>query len=276
MSENQDRLKGDDCVVDNSVSSKYVALLPAAGTGTRLPDRKMSKELLRFGAPQEGGTPVISHLLGCVQRAGIEKVIIVLRNEKTDIPAYLAGHEWQEIDFTYRMTPGTSGVPETVALGLQDAGSQNVVFGFPDILFEPQSAYVDLIHKLENTSADVVLGLFPTNSPNKMDMVDLDEDGRIIRIDIKPTATSLTLTWILAVWQPTFSTYLTDLVHQRPGLLQELATGTGSVHLGHAFQTAMADGLALESVTFEHGRSLDIGTPDDLIRAQSWESGGSD
>ena len=69
-------------------------MLPAAGTGSRLPDRELSKQLLPFGSADGRGRPVISHLLGCVQEAGISDVIVVLRQQKQDIRSYLAGGEW--------------------------------------------------------------------------------------------------------------------------------------------------------------------------------------
>ena len=236
--------------------SEYVALLPAAGIGSRLPNRQGSKELLRFGGGTEDGDPVISHVLGCMDLAGINNVIVVLRDEKKDIFEYLTSSEWSHFKFAFEFTPGTSGVPETVALGLGGTQARSVIFGFPDILFEPRDAFVRLIERLDKSGADVVLGLFPTGNPSKMDMVATDESGCVTEIEIKPDATTLDLTWILAAWRPSFSAYIA-------------ANHEGS-HLGDIFQLAMADGMQIESEPFIEGRSLDIGTPDDLDRAKTW------
>ena len=259
-----------DQYLEKSADSEYVALLPAAGIGSRLPDCLSSKELLRFGDDQQGGSPVISHVLSCVRLAGIDDVIVVLRDGKQDIFEYLVSNEWHDIDFTFKITPGTSGVPETVALGLGEVQARNVVFGFPDILFEPRDAFVNLIHRLENSEADVVLGLFPTDNPHKMDMVDKDNSGRVIDIQIKPNSTKLDLSWILAVWRPSFSAYLHELVYGNATRLATMATNHDGSHLGHVFQLAMADGLRIDSESFDDGRSLDIGTPDDLSLARTW------
>jgi len=239
-------------------NSEYVALLPAAGIGSRLPDRLGSKELLRFGGGPESGKPVISHVLSCMGLAGIRDVIVVLRDSKQDIFEYLTSSEWSHFRFAFEFTPGTSGVPETAALGLGGIQARNVVFGFPDILFEPRDAFVSLIEHLENSAADIVLGLFPTGNPGKMDMVAADDAGCVKEIQIKPDATALELTWILAAWRPSFSAYL--------------STNHRGDHLGDVFQLAMADGLRIESVPFIEGRSLDIGTPGDLDRAATWLS----
>ena len=204
-----------------------------------------------------GGKPVISHLLRCLGKAKIDEMIVVLRDAKTDIADYLAGAEWSGYRFQLATTPGTSGVPETVALGVQAAGSRNVAFGFPDILFEPDDAFVKLTQRLDSSEADIVLGLFPTDSPEKMDMVATNSCGQVTDIQIKPATTKLELTWILAAWTARFSTFL--------------ANNHDGHHLGHAFQLAMTDGFIVDSVSFEDGRSLDIGTPDDLARAAEWE-----
>lgn len=262
-------IKGDQRL-DKSPDSEYVALLPAAGVGSRLPGRVSSKELLPFGGGHKDDRPVISHVLSCIQQAGIDNVIVVLRHGKQDIYDYLTSKEFQHINFAFKFTPGTSGVPETVALGLEEVRTRRVVFGFPDILFEPRDAVAKLMQRLESTTADVVLGLFPTNSPAKMDLVDVNDDGCVIGIEIKPERTTLALTWILAAWRPSFSTYLCDVVHDNMTGLAKLATNPGGSHLGHVFQLAMADGMQINSRSFEHGRSLDIGTQDDLELASAW------
>ena len=261
---------GDKQYLGKPRSSEYVALIPAAGIGSRLSHRLLSKELLPFGSANSANSPVISHLLSCMQQAGITNVIIVLRQGKWDIPDYLAGNEWDQINFTYKVTRGTSGVPQTVALGLQDVQIRRVAFGFPDILFEPRDAFVKMIQRLDNNNADVVLGLFPTCSPKKMDMVKVDNGGRVVDIEIKPKHSKLDLTWILAVWNPTFSAYLRNLVYDNPARIAELARNHHDNHLGQVFQLAIADGLLIDSESFDDGRSLDIGTPDDLDLARTW------
>lgn len=258
-------------VTEESLPSGYVAVIPAAGAGTRLPGRELSKELLPFGPPQAGSKPVISHLLRCLGLAAIDDLIIVVRDDKKDIMDYVAGPEWSNKRIRVMATPGTSGVPETVALGLRDAGAHNVAFGFPDILFEPQGAFAELRSRLESSQADVVLGLFPTDKPEKFDMVATDDGGRVTAIEIKPESTVLAQTWILATWTPVFSKFLIRLVFEQSARLDALSGGPGGSHLGHAFQLAMRDGFTIESVRFDDGRLLDIGTPDDLVRAADWE-----
>lgn len=256
--------------METSCETEYVAIVPAAGVGSRLPDRKLSKELVTFADASGEPRPVISHLLDCLVGAGVNDIIVVTRTDKRDIGEYLAQPEWQSCNFDLVITDGTSGVPETVALGLDRSAGRRVVFGFPDILFRPNDAISTLIGALDNSRADVMLGLFPTNNPSKMDMVATDETGQVLDIVIKSKTTRLPMTWILAVWSAEFSHYLSTLFVDSPGRLRRQTRGAGGGHLGHAFQLALADGILIESVSFAEGACLDIGTPDDLARAAHW------
>ena len=260
-------MSSDEYFVEKSIPSAYVGIVPAAGVGSRLPGRKLSKEILPVGGSAGTENPVLAHLLTSMHCAGVADVRVVLREGKQDVADYLARDQWEHIRFDILTTPGTSGVAETVSLGLQDIGDRRIAFGFPDILFDPHDAFITMMQQLNNSNADVILGLFPTNSPTKMDMVDVDHSGRVLRIDIKPSNTDLALTWILAVWNPSFSTYLCDQVRKSSTSLTE---HSGEAHLGCIFQLAIADGLHVNSVSFAEGRSLDIGTPDDLERASRW------
>ena len=259
-------------------ASEVIAVIPAAGLGTRMPDRGSSKEMLpvyaqrKCGESQLTAEPVIAYLLASLRQAGVTEARIVLRKGKWDIPDYLAGTDWDDMAFVYTITRGTSGVPESVALGLRDAPERNVVFGFPDILFEPASAFSHLIERLQKNLPDVVLGLFPTENPAKMDMVKTEADGSVTAIDVKPAKTALDFAWILAAWRPTFTKYFLELVANAPERFAAQAMTNNDIHLGHAFQLALEDGLSIEAESFVQGRSLDIGTPEDLKLAQVWLS----
>lgn len=85
-----------------------------------------------------------------------------------------------------------------------------VALGFPDILLEPDDAFVHLRTRRAETSADIVLGLFPANRPETCDMVATDPAGRVQQIFVKPTSTALQDAWMIAVWTPTFTQFLHD------------------------------------------------------------------
>jgi glucose-1-phosphate thymidylyltransferase len=135
-----------------------------------------------------------------------------------------------------------------------------VAFGFPDIVFQPEDAYEQLLARQAATNADVVIGLFPAVNPQQIDTVNLGQDGRIRQIDINPANTTLHYTWIIALWTPVFTqfihAYLSSVVSERPEL-----------SVGEVLQAAIDQKLHVNSVIFPKGTYLDIGTPDDLVKA---------
>ena len=68
-----------------------------------------------------------------------------------------------------------------------------MALGFPDILFQPNDAYVKVLERLEANNADVVLGLFPTDKPQKAGMVDFDDSGKVRSIVEKPQVSQFAL-----------------------------------------------------------------------------------
>ncbi len=257
----------DDQNIENSRPTGYVGLIPAAGFGSRLPALENAKEMLAVG---DNSRPVIANLLDIMAGAGIQDVTIVLRPQKTDLTNYLQSDVWGHLQLDLKFTPGTGGVPETVALGLEGIEKRDIAFGFPDILLKPKGALTTMMQKLEAGNSQVILGLFPTGSPEKSDMVKTDEKGTVIEIEIKPARTKLDLTWLLAVWKPLFSRYLVNTIWSSCTATGDSSSPHGTAHLGQIFQSAICAGIPFGTVSFEYGASLDIGTPDDLVLARTW------
>jgi glucose-1-phosphate thymidylyltransferase len=248
-----------------------IGVVPAAGRATRLGKLPCSKELLPIPSRAGGAAalkPVGQYLLERMRDAGVGQVYVVLREGKWDIPGYFGDGSALGLDLAYLMMRRPDGPAFTVGQLYPFARGARVVMGFPDILFEPADAFARLLERQAASAADVVLGLFPTERPDKMDMVEVDERGRVRAIRIKEPAAGPGYTWIIAAWAPSF----TEFLH---GHLQQLEQDhpldrvPGEMHLGRVLQAALAQGLTIESVAFPEGRCLDIGTPDDLARALS-------
>jgi glucose-1-phosphate thymidylyltransferase len=138
-----------------------------------------------------------------------------------------------------------------------------VALGFPDIIFQSEEAFMRVLAKLTASDADVVLGLFPTDRPEKVDMVGLDDDSRVLHLAIKPRQTHLRYTWGLAVWKPTFTHFL----HEHLIAVKTTAKVRPELFVGDVIQAAIDDGLRVEAVHVADTPYLDIGTPEDLVRA---------
>ncbi len=66
-----------------------------------------------------------------------------------------------------------------------------IAFGFPDIVFESEDAFVRFLSRKTISVATVVLGIFAADVQKKVDMVDMNNDGKIRQIVIKFKKTDL-------------------------------------------------------------------------------------
>ena len=103
-------------------------------------------------------------------------------------------------------------------------------------------------------------------------MVELDAHGRVRLLVIKPERSELRYAWEIAVWTPTFTRLMHEFV-ARDARQRAVASGSlqAEAQISAVVQAAIEAGLAVEAVIFENGRCLDIGTPEDLLRADRWQ-----
>jgi glucose-1-phosphate thymidylyltransferase len=94
-------------------------------------------------------------------------------------------------------------------------------------------------------------------------MVDSGADGKVSQIVIKPRRTQLRHTWGVALWTPVFSRFM----HEYLAVAGKFGTQQPELFMGDVVQAAIGEGLRVEAVHVSDEPFLDIGTPDDLIRA---------
>lgn len=257
---------------------EILGLIPAGGQATRIGPLPFSKELypVGFRPVDQGGSlrpKVVCHyLLEKMRLADVSKVYIILRKGKWDIPAYLGDGKMLDMHLAYLMMNLPFGVPYTLDQAYPFVKDTIVAFGFPDIIFQPDDAFVRLLTRQAESRADIVLGLFPAHQPHKMDMVALDADGRINGIQIKPEQTHLHYTWIIAVWNSGFTEFMHDYIatSQRridQGKACSNAGETQELFLGDVIQAAITNHIKADTVIFPDGNYLDIGTPEDIVKA---------
>lgn len=244
-----------------------VGVVPAAGQATRISPLPVSKELLPVGVRARGESVrvrVACHcLLEGMRHAGVGRAYVLVGHGKWDVPAYLGDGSDVGLDLAYVPVRDSRGAAFTVDRAYPFVADQLVVFGFPDIQFHPADAYDRLLARRSERETDVVLGLFPTDRPEQVDMVETDEDGAVRRILVKPARTDLRHTWIIAVWTPAFTDYLHTFAAER--MVDRGRSPAGhEVHVGHVIQAAIDDGLAVDSVVIPDGTFRDIGNAEGL------------
>ncbi len=198
-----------------------------------------------------------------MKRAGVAKAYIILRDGKWDIPAYFKNGAIVDMHISYLVLSLPFGTPFTLDEAYPFIRQSVVAFGFPDILFRPDDAFVQLRSNLSSSSASVLLGLFPAKEPEKVDMVDIEQNGRVLRVLVKPATTKLTYTWGIALWTPVFTEFLHDFVSTR----SLSAAGQPEVNVGNVIQAAIEAGFEVEAIPVSGEPYLDIGTPEGLALA---------
>lgn len=258
---------------------EVIGLIPAGGIASRLSPIPCSKEIypIGFGPLVNNSSPhpkvVCHYLLEKFQLAGISKAFIILRSGKWDIPAYLGDGKMLNMDLAYLIMDLPFGVPYTLDQAYPFIKNAIVAIGMPDIIFQPETAFLRLVQQQAATHADVVLGLMPVERPHKWDMVELDEQDRIRQFVIKPAFTHLTYAWVIAVWTPVFTNFMHQylITHQREicsqSSTENLQTQKPELYTGDVFQIAIEKGLSIETVKFPKGSCIDVGTPEDLVKA---------
>ncbi|MEJ8757042.1 sugar phosphate nucleotidyltransferase [Pontibacter sp. H259] len=248
------------------MSRSIAGIIAAAGLGSRLGQMPCSKELYPLGFNADGTPKVVSdNLLLLMQKAGAEQVYFILRKGKWDIPGYFGDGTNYNMAFAYLMMNRPYGTPYSVDQAYTFVKDKTVVFGFPDIIVEPDNVFEKLLSKLDVTQADVVLGLFDVDNPAKWDVVETDETGAVKVILPKPEHTTLTKVWCIAVWSPAFTEFMHQYLQQiEPQFIRGELT---EIPVGTVLQAAIDTGLQVQSVYFATGNCLDMGTPDDLKKA---------
>jgi len=263
-----------------------IALIPAAGFARRLGTLPCSKEVLPVPTPGSGASatarPACLLLLESLASAGVERVLVVLRAGKWDVPATLGSESDLGLALAYLPIETSASVPETLDRAHPFVRHAVVALGFPDVHFHPADAFSRLLARRRQTGADLVLGLFPAHRPQSTDMVELDassacgpgaEAGPVRRILVRPETTRLRYNWLIAVWGPKLTEHLhaeVDQARRSRGRVGS-ADGPDEIQLGALFQRAIETGLAVEGVTFPDGGYRDLGTPEELAAARRGE-----
>jgi len=255
---------------------EVVGLIPAGGLATRIAPLPCSKELYPVGFYEtEDGQqlrPKVAchYLLEKMRLSGVKNVFIVLRKGKWDIPTYLGDGTILRLNLAYLIMRLPYGTPYTLDQAYPFVKDAMVVCGFSDIIFQPDNAFVQLLDHQAASNADVLLGLFPATQPHKMDMVDVDKNGRVQSIVIKPRKTNLTYTWFIAAWTPSFSRFMHEYLLDHQNVNQRNSNRENKseeLYVGDVFQAAIETGMIVESVLFQNTDYIDIGTPEDLVKA---------
>jgi glucose-1-phosphate thymidylyltransferase len=263
--------------MSRAAHDRLIGLVPAAGRATRLGLLPCSKELFPIGfvrAPDGTIRPkVVSHyLLEKMRAAGTRDALIVLRPGKWDVAEYYKDGASIDMNLAYLLAEEPLGPPFTLDHAYPFVRDATVLFGFPDILFEPMNAFAAATARLDVTGADLVVGTFPPHPHELFDIVDAGEDGRVRRLDVAPGAEVPRgieqRAWVFAVWRPAFTEFLHDEVGRLRAVAASGAAGARPEWpVASAIAAAVDAGLHVNSVYFPDAAYTDVGKPERLEAA---------
>jgi len=252
-----------------SPSQNIVGIVPMAGTASRLGKLPCSKEIHPVDPPawtRNADNPprvVCEYLLGKMRAAGITRIYAVLRQGKWDIPAHLGDGSRDGLHLAYLMMGLPYGTPYSIDQAYPFVQDSIVALGFPDMVLPPGNFFEVLLNHQQASNADAVLGLFPADRPDKVDMLEVDDEGTVKQIIIKPADTHLRFTWGVAVWTSTFSRFMHEFLASH----RNIAAAEPELFVGDILQAGIEDGLNIRAVQVSKQPYLDIGTTDDLRAA---------
>lgn len=198
-----------------------------------------------------------------MREAGIEHALMIIRDSKRDIPAFLNNGRDVGVSLTYVVTTATAGVPYTIDRAYTQLHDAVTALGFPDILVEDTSCLARLVHAYRARPVDLLLGLFPLAEPDTMDAVEVN-DRRVVRVISKPGPTSLTHTWAFAVWRASFTEFMRQWLAQT----NSRTSSSREIFVGDVIQAAIDAGLGIEGTAVSNQPFLDVGTPQGLADAR--------
>jgi glucose-1-phosphate thymidylyltransferase len=234
-----------------------IGLIPAGGRGNRF-SGVGPKELAFLDEPR--GTRICHVALDAMRMAGVDRVVVVVSPDKPLIHQLL-GPRVNGIDLTYVVQPNPRGLPDAVRCAAREIGGHEVLFAMPDTVFVPHDGLAAILAEHRRITADVTLGVFPTDQPTQLAPVELDAVGRVIAIYDKPAVSSLRNTWGLIVWSPRFSTFCAEFAERGEDRRESTLTD--------AIETARTAGWQVRGLPFVDGAFCDAGTAEGLARARS-------
>ncbi|HXT22146.1 MAG TPA: hypothetical protein VN811_06620 [Thermoanaerobaculia bacterium] len=246
--------------------AELVGIIPAAGRAQRLGELPCSKEVLPVGFRATPDGPVVrvacDCLLDALRVAGAARAYVVLRDDKADIARHLGTGERWDLPLAYVSLSESASLPESLDRAYPFVRGARVALGFPDVQLGPADALARVAARQAETGADLVLGLFPTERPETTDMVEVNGEGKVVRIEVRPRETSLRHCWLLAVWGPAFAEHLHEMVAESRA--SRAGTAASELQMGAVVAGALERGLDVRGVEIEGGWFRDVGTPEDL------------
>ena len=169
---------------------KRKGIILAGGSGTRLYPLTIgvSKQLLPVY-----DKPMIYYPLSVLMLAGIREVLII--STPRDLPRFseiLQTGVQFGMQFNYAEQTKPAGIAEAFIIAADFIGEDPVTLILGDNIFYG-SAFSDLLHAVNEQIAGATIFAYPVNDPERYGVVTVDDHGRALEIEEKPTVPNANL-----------------------------------------------------------------------------------
>jgi glucose-1-phosphate thymidylyltransferase len=255
-----------------SHSEDLIGLIPAAGKGVRLnlPYPKELYPIIRNNRYK----PIAQFVVESMVASGLKHIVFVINETKHQLIGYFGSGRRFGCQISYVVQEQNlemaGGTPQSLERGSTSPGlahaldsayhliqGKTVLFGMADTIMRPANVYPYLLTGWQ-PSDQVALGLFPTDHPEKLGMVDFAPDGRVRRIIDKPAKTDLELAWGCIAWRPAF----TELLHRSVNQDQ-----IGD--FARILNAAVDRGLGVYGAVLPDGDYADLGTYEEIVELET-------
>ena len=241
--------------------TELIGLVPAAGKGLRL-GLPYPKELYPI-IQDNRYKPVAQHVIENLVAAGARHVVMVVNETKHQLIGYFGSGKRFDCHLSYvfqeHVTAGikaSGGLAEALDAAYHLTRGKDVLFGMADTIVQPVEAFRSAFAG-DCSGADVVLGLFDTDHPEKFGMVQLDARRRVERVIDKPERTGLRTMWGFILWRPRFGEFL-----------HEQLTRSVGIDFAGVLNAAIDEGLMVMGAHVEGGVYIDVGTYEEIQRLE--------
>jgi glucose-1-phosphate thymidylyltransferase len=188
-----------------------------------------------------------------MREAGVRRCAMITSARKLEVLHYFGSGSDLGLSICYVVQPEPLGLASAVDAAYDWIEGCDVCLALPDTVFRPRGALGVVTETLTRSEADLVLGVFPTASPEQLGPVLTGAGGRVLDVLEKPPKTDLRNTWGVAAWTPSFTSFL----HKSSQALAGLS-------IGCVFRDAVREGFYVSAVRFDDGSYVDIGTAKSL------------
>lgn len=241
---------------------EYIAIIPAAGKGSRISSIVYPKELAMIHdskEPVERPKVILEFCFENLINANIQIAHVIISSNKMGLINFIKDGSNHDMKISYLYQNEPEGIVPAIALAFPFSKEKFIVLMFPDAIVYPKSVLKDLIEYFETRSEEVILGIFPSDAPEELCQVITDQNSNVKKLLEKSTKIEVQNTWGIAIWKPSFNNYL--IKHMKRIKTKK---DKKEYSISEVFNAAIRDGIKIISYSVPHSYYFDIGTPGGL------------